>query len=337
MAIWSEILRELHGPAQEQGKPPDFDGVRRRYLARLQQHTHRNVILYASGWLQHREVAPYLTSINDEDIHALMEVTSGLVGPKLDLILHSPGGSPEAAEGIVTYLRSRFDHIRVIVPHLAMSAATMISCSADKILMGEHSFLGPIDPQLLVATPLGQRSVPAQAVLDQFDKAQQECADPQKLTAWMPMLGQYGPDLLIQCEMALELARSLVGTWLRDYMFRAEDDAEARAQLISDWLSNHTTFMSHARHLARDELRAKGLFVSPLEDDRPLRDLSLSVFHATVHAFSATPTVKIVENHLGGAFIKHRQMPSPPAALQIGIGPNPAQPSKMPSVPPPRK
>ena len=141
MPIWSEILRELSNTASA-AAGPDFDGVRRRYLAELHGHTCRNVVLYASSWLQ-KDIPPALTSINDEDIHALMEVTSGLHDANLDLILHSPGGSPEAAEGIVSYLRSRFQHIRVIVPELAMSAATMISCAANEIMMGKHSFLGP--------------------------------------------------------------------------------------------------------------------------------------------------------------------------------------------------
>ena len=73
-----------------------------------------------------------------------MEVTAGIASENLDLILHSPGGFPEAAEGIVTYLRSRFQNIRVIVPQLAMSAATMIACAADEVVMGKHSFLGPV-------------------------------------------------------------------------------------------------------------------------------------------------------------------------------------------------
>ncbi len=90
--------------------------------------------------------------------------------------------------------------------------------------MGEHSFLGPIDPQLLVSTQLGRRSVPAQAVLDQFDQAQRECQDPAKLSAWLPMLGQYGPDPLMQCETALELSRELVSTWLDTYMFASISD-----------------------------------------------------------------------------------------------------------------
>ncbi len=68
-------------------------------------------------------------------MQAFIEVCYALEGETLDLILHSPGGSPEAAEAIVSYLRSRFSSIRVIVPQLAMSAATMIACAADQIVL----------------------------------------------------------------------------------------------------------------------------------------------------------------------------------------------------------
>lgn len=317
MPIWSEILAELK--PQVAGTPPDFDGVRRKYLLQLHQHTGRDVILYATGWLQKPDVAPHLASINDEDIHALMEVTAGLRGPNVDLILHSPGGSPEAAEAVVGYLRSRFAHIRVIVPQLAMSAATMIACAADEIVMGKHSFLGPTDPQLPLATPLGTRLVPAQSVLDQFDKAQRECADPAKLSAWLPMLAQFGPDLLVRCEHALEMSKELVRRWLESYMFENHPDKVAQAQAVSDWLANHKNFKSHSRHLARNELRANGIEISDLETSESLQDLSLSVFHAATHTFAATGVVKIVENHLGRAFIKQLNVQAQPA-LQIGIG-----------------
>lgn len=129
MPVWSEVLAEL---ARQQ--TPNYDEVRREYLYELYRHTNRNAILYCSGWLQ-KESPAILVSIGDEDIQALMEVTHGLEGTTLDLILHSPGGSPEAAEAIVSYLRSRFSYIRVIVPQLAMSAATMIACAADEIVL----------------------------------------------------------------------------------------------------------------------------------------------------------------------------------------------------------
>lgn len=145
MPIWSEVLAELQRTAQPNGIP-DCDAVRRKYLISLHEHTNRAVVLYATGWLQKSEASPAAISINDEDVHGLMEVTSGIHAAEVDVILHSPGGSPEAAEAIVSYLRSRFDHIRIIIPHLAMSAATMISCAADEIVMGKHSFVGPTDP-----------------------------------------------------------------------------------------------------------------------------------------------------------------------------------------------
>ena len=304
MPTWSGILAELNETTSG-NRPPDFDGVRRKHLGALHAHTGRQTILYASGWLQQETAPPSMTSIHEEDILALMEVTAGMPGGDLDLILHSPGGSVEAAESIVSYLRSRFSHIRVIVPHLAMSAATMVACAANEIVLGKHSFLGPTDPQFVLSTPLGVRSVPAQAILNQFDRAQREGADAAKLSAWLPMLAQYGPDLLERSEMALQLSKTLVKQWLATYMFRLADDPEARAEALSGWLANHDNFNSHSRHLSRDQLRAKGMSIAALEDDQEFQDKSLSVFHATTHAFAATQVVKIVESHLGRAFIKH--------------------------------
>jgi len=315
-----------------QGGLPDYDGVRRKYLARLHRHTGSNVILYASGWLQKNDAPPELISIGDEDIQAFMEVSQGLEDDRLDLILHSPGGSPEAAEAVVFYLRQRFSYIRVIVPQLAMSAATMIACAADEIVLGKHSFLGPIDPQLVLQTSVGTRAVPAQAILDQFHRAQRECADPAKFAAWLPMLEHYGPDLLVQCESALDMARGLVKTWLEAYMFKEMDDRSAKAEAVSDWLADHKHFKSHARHIPRAEVEGRQLSVHRLEDDQILQDLALSVFHATTHTFSGTPAVKIVESHTGRAFIKSQIVQS----VQLGIaqaGPEGLAPAQSADLP----
>ena len=303
MPIWSEILEELRQTAKNDA-PPDFDAVRRKYLVELHQHTKRTVILYASAWLQ-KDAPANLVSIGDEDIQALMEVTSGLGnGSNLDLILHSPGGSPESAEAIVSYLRSRFSHIRVIVPNLAMSAATMISCAADEIVLGKHSFLGPTDPQIILFTQTGTRSIPAQAILDEFRRAQLESSDPAKLAAWLPILGQYGPGILTICEESLALSKELVKSWLSEYMLSDLPNRTQLADKISEWLADHQTFKSHGRHISRDELREHNLKVTDMEDDNILQDLVLSVFHATTHTFSGTGVTKIVENHTGRAFMK---------------------------------
>lgn len=306
MPIWSDILGEL--AAQQ---PPNFDSVRRRYLIALNQYTNRDTILYASGWL-HREPSPVFASIVDEDIQAFMEVTHGLTGEQLDLILHSPGGSLEAAEAIVSYIRTKYSYVRVIVPMLALSAATMIACSSDELVLGKHSFLGPIDPQLVLQTSLGVRQVPAQAVLDQFDRAQQEVKDSTNLAAWLPMLSQYGPELLVECESAVEMSRDLVAVWLEAYMFKNESDKAERVKSIAKWLSDPSNFRSHSRHIPRAEVEKRGLKIIRLEDDESLQDLALSVFHATTHTFSGTGAVKIVENHMGRAYIKQQNLPLVP-------------------------
>ena len=304
MPTWSGILEELKR-SQVKGQPAQFDAVRRKYLRKIYEHTKREVILYASKWTQHDpNVSPDIVSIVDEDLQGIMEVIHGLKGLNLDIILHSPGGSLEAAEALVLYLRSKFEHIRVVVPQMAMSAATMIACAADIIMLGKHSFLGPIDPQISVNTPLGPRMIPAQAILEQFEKAKKECQDPTKLGAWLPMLNQYGPDLLVLCKHANDLSIKLVKSWLETYMFKSDPKGKEKAQSIAKWLSKHSNFQSHGRHISRNELEGKGFKIQHLEEDQEAQDLFLSVFHATTHTFNGTPAVKIIENHLGKAFIK---------------------------------
>ena len=304
MPTWGGILKELKATPQGQ---LNCDDVRRKYLAALYQHTGRNTVLYATKFTQSvdNSSAAVEATIRDEDLQGLMETLHGLKGPNLDLILHSPGGSGEAAAGFVAYLRSKFKHIRVVVPSLAMSAATMIACAADEIMMGKHSFLGPIDPQILVNTQIGQRMAPAQAILRQFRMAQEECADPKKMAAWIPILGQYGPDLLVQCQNASDRSESMVSDWLRRYMFKRDKKAgKDKAAKIAKWLAFHEEHLSHSRHLSRTELRRHGLNVKSLEGDQQAQDLFLSVFHATTHTFTMTPAMKIIENHAGRAFVK---------------------------------
>lgn len=155
-----------------------------------------------------------------------MEVVRGLRGPALDIVLHSPGGSAEATASVVNYFRTRYDDIPIFIPLAAMSAATMLALAGNEIVMGAHSQLDPIDPQLV--TPQG--SIPARAVIEQFGRAKRECAqDPSLLGVWLPILHQYGPALIEQCEAAEMLARRLVREWLTRYMFHGQQNAAQKA------------------------------------------------------------------------------------------------------------
>ena len=173
--------------------------------------------------------------------------------------------------------------------------------------MGKHSFIGPIDTQLILHTQVGVKAVPAQAILDQFKLAKSECEDPKNLGSWIPILSQYGPALLIQCVNALELSQQLVAEWLESYMFADREDAEKISKKIAIDLADHKEFKSHGRHINRDKAKEMGLIIEDLEDDQEFQDLILSVFHATTHTFDGTDAVKIIENHNGKAFVKQQR------------------------------
>ncbi|RJT30911.1 hypothetical protein D3227_29075 [Mesorhizobium waimense] len=72
-------------------------------------------------------------------------------GDPIDLLLHTPGGDIDAAEKLITLVRSAAGEdgqLRVIVPDYAKSAGTLMALGANTIVMSDSSELGPIDPQV---------------------------------------------------------------------------------------------------------------------------------------------------------------------------------------------
>ncbi len=314
MPTWSEVLQEAGSTLTPAGAP-DFDAVRRKYLRELHALTGRNVVVYASDWMAPGN-AGAITAILLQDMQGLMEVFRSMPGPSLDLILHSPGGDPTAVASLVAYMRQKYDDVRVFVPLAAMSAATMWALSADRIVMGKHSQLGPIDPQL----QMPQGMVPAAALRRQFETAQAECAaDPSKLSAWLPTLQQYFPGLLEICADAERLGRELVAQWLENYMFRGRPDAATLASAAADYFADDRIHVSHSRGIYRDVLRDLGLLVEDLEDDAGLQDAVLSVHHATMITLTGTPSAKIIENHLGRAYVNASSV----MTIPFGLAPPP--------------
>ncbi len=75
--------------------------MRRKYLTQLHALTGRSTIIYYTDWFS---TSGEVVSITLEDMQGMMEVLKGLPGPELDVIIHSPGGSPEATRGEVASL-----------------------------------------------------------------------------------------------------------------------------------------------------------------------------------------------------------------------------------------
>lgn len=283
------------------------DIIRRKYLADLFEYTKRPTIIYAAAFTV-KEVSGDSIQINRGDIQGFMAALQGIKGNSLDLIIHSSGGSAEATEQIVNYLRSKFNDIRVIVPQNAMSAATMLACAANKIIMGKHSALGPIDPQLNIKSSSGNYLVAAQSILDEFESAQKYITAGGPAIVWIQKIQQYPPGFLTQCSKVIELAKRLVHDWLTKYMFAGVPDGPKKALALSEWLGNNNNFLTHGRSIGIELAKEKDLIVEPLEDDQQLQELILSIFHSTVITFQSTSCFKLVENHMGnGAFLTQDQ------------------------------
>lgn len=294
MPNWSQLLDEINtfvGP---------HDAIRRRYISRFHEITGRNVIIYYSGWLQKGGVSG--VEINDEDKNGFMTVINELdKSLGLDLILHTPGGDTAATESLVDYLRAMFGtDIRAIVPQLAMSGGTMVACACKEILMGKHSSLGPIDPQL--------GGIPAHGVVEEFNRAKREVQENSAaIPIWQPIIAKYSPALVGECEKAIAWSNEMTDEWLRTGMFRDESNPDEKIGRIIEELGDHALTKSHARHLSVERCREMGLNVVNLEDDDDLQDAVLSLHHACMLTFSGTPAFKIIENQKGIAFIKMMQ------------------------------
>ena len=301
MPTWGQILGEINKLLPtEQGNV--FNKVRNKYLKELSDYTGRNTIIYATRWTT-GDAPPNLVSINDEDIQAFMEAITGLTGDSLDLILHSGGGSAEATDALVSYLRQKFNDIRVIIPQAAMSAGTMLACAANSIVMGKHSSIGPIDPQFILQTSVGLQALPAHAIKEQFKMAQEDCRDnPKNLNSWLPMLSQYGPALLVRCQDQIDFGKELVENWLSQYMFKGQ--SKQIPKKIAVYLSNHSNFKTHGKHINIDKAKEIGLKIENLEDNQIFQDKVLSSFHATMHCFGMTTAAKVIANHNGNCFMK---------------------------------
>jgi ATP-dependent protease ClpP protease subunit len=283
------------------------DNVRRKYIKKLSNYTHRDTIIYLTAYTTGKmgSIPPQTVSVMSDDIHGFMSALNGLKNDNLDLIIHSPGGSVEAAEQIVNYLRAKYNHIRAIIPQSAMSAATMIACACDEIIMGKHSAIGPIDPQITFPTQTGLFTAPAQSLLSEFEQAKQEIiSDPNVAPIWINKLKNLPHGILDICKNTTELSITKVEQWLSSFMFKDEENGAEKARLIAEWLGTAQNHKTHGRPIPFNIAREKGLKIIELESDQELQERVLSVFHSSIVTIEITNCIKIIENQNGkGTYI----------------------------------
>lgn len=304
MTSWQDIQKEILA-GQSPDKPMgDFDGVRRAKYKLVSQVTKRPLLVYAAAFhnpIKAQIAAPFLTiDLSDKD--GFNEIINNIDSDSVDVFLHSPGGSAEATESVVKILRSEFKDIRFIITGSAKSAATMLAMSGNSILMDKVAELGPIDPQVRVRG----RFSPAGSIIEQFDNAAKALKrDPSQLPVWIPILQEFAPALLVECENFIDLSRKLVVDWMTEYMFGNAKNAKEKATKIANYLADEKKTLSHARRIGYEELKKLGVRVELLEDQNNKLQDAIRQLHLSVMAtLDSTGAAKIFENSEGAALIR---------------------------------
>ena len=296
MPSWNDIVLSVQNNGSKLDKQKLWE-TRQNYIKELSDHTGRNTIAYYSGFLT-SNIQTRRSSIIDEDMNGFMNAVYGMDRKKgLDLILHTPGGEVCATEAIGTYLISMFgDNIRVIVPQLAMSGGTMLCCLGTDIVMGKHSSIGPIDPQL--------GGVPAHGVKIEFENIKKEVAEnPKLIYVYKEILAKYHPTFILSCLQAISLSKQMAKKWLKNAMFKSTSDKKKIDKIVNTLNATNQT-LHHARHYGIEEAKKLGLKIIDLESDQTLQDKVLSIHHSFMYTFSVNPhIVKIIENDQKKSYI----------------------------------
>lgn len=268
----------------------------------------RPLIIYASKFVDgSSQGAPVLIDLNDVD--GFTDLVNHINGSdSIDVLIHSPGGRPDATERIVYILRSRFKEVNFLIPHSAYSAATMLALSGNNIVLHPSATLGPIDPQI--------NGTPARSIKRGFEKVKRIIIEegPEALPAYIPLIEKYSLDLLELCDDSEKLSKELVGSWLKQYMFKGKTNPTGIKKAVN-YFSNYDKHLLHSRPLVYDKVKSLKLNVQIAE--APLRDLLWESYILINGFFNITPFVKLYESCHGVSWGRQFQQLNIPIPQQV--------------------
>lgn len=161
---------------------------------------------------------------------------------RLDVIVDSGGGNIDHAYNLgLLFRRYAKQQLNFIVPRWAKSAATLLVCSGNKILMTPVAELGPIDPQITEMNPLDRRlesfsplHIQSTLILirDEFSKGHEKLARGLLERLQFPLtLGSFTKSL----EVGEDYLKRLLSTRMLTSANKMEKAAEIAKSLVSKY------------------------------------------------------------------------------------------------------
>lgn len=214
---------------------------RQTLIRKIQESTERLLLCYVSGTecgIDADDTMPFVDLLHNVPCNC-----------DLDLLLHTNGGSVDAAEKLMGMMRRQVGtgSLRIIVPDCAKSAGTVMVLGADSVVMSDMSELGPIDPQ----TVISGRWQSVQNYLDAYETySRMLAAEPDNVVAGL-MLGKLDPATIKSFESARERARQAAEKLLKCGMFREEGNWSRTVNELLDT----TRWKSHGQMISWEDAR----------------------------------------------------------------------------------
>ena len=293
---WHDFLLEIQ---QSKKKINPLD-LRRACYEDIEKYRGKPLLVYATSFLG--QLPPGIPNFIDlEDIDGFTDMVNSVERnvKEIDVLVHSPGGKPDATERIVTIIRNRFEKVNFLIPHSAYSAATMLALSGNSILLHPSAILGPIDPQI--------NGIPARSIKRGFEKIKEKIAKdgPESLPAYIPLIEKYTIELLEVCEDSEKLSKELVSDWLKEYMFENKKGTSIKIKNAVNYFSDYDKHLLHSRPLSLKKLQKFGLNIE-LADDK-LQELFWEAYILLNGFFNNSTFVKLFETTNGVSWGKQFQ------------------------------
>ena len=247
-------------------------------LQNIEKDRNSKAILYVTGDRQGLE-----TRIGQDVVDLFVDHLDAL-GPvdKISLVLYTSGGNTSAAWNLVNLLHMFCDDFEVIVPGKCMSAGTLISLGAKRIVMTKQATLGPIDPT--IQHPLGpsihgaheeaRAGVSVEAVNGYLD-AIRTCSENKELEgkALLDLSNKVHPLVLGQIFRSRQQIRDLAQRLLEKNICK---DNDGKIKRIIDFLCSESG--SHDYTINRREADQLGLNIEKCSEElyKILRELRKS-------------------------------------------------------------
>ena len=211
---------------------------RKDIIFQIQDRTESRLICYVAG-------SRLECMISQNDTIPLVDLLHNIEeGENVDLLLHTIGGSVDAAEKLIRLVRSKVGagQFRIIVPEFAKSAGTLMVLGADCVVMSDTSELGPIDPQMQFSDSRGNvKWHSVQNYLDAYKEHYKKISEHPENVAAQIMLSKIDPDTVKLCRAVMARARQSAESLLRQGMFRNGGNFTQTVMELLDterWLSH---------------------------------------------------------------------------------------------------